>query len=114
MNQDDIPVAQPVAPPPQQAQPGPSGRALASLILGILSLICMGFIAGIPAIILGSMELRAIKAGQAPAAGEGTAKVGWILGIVGTVLTCLAILAFAALMALGISLGAFSEISQSV
>ena len=37
------------------------------------------------------------------------AKVGYILGIIGTVLTCLAMLAFAALMALGISLGAFNE-----
>jgi len=117
MNQEEIPTAVPAQEPGGPAQPtapGASRRALASLILGILSLICMGFVAGIPAIILGSMEMKAIRAGSAPAAGESVAKVGWILGIVGTVLTCLAMLALAALMALGISLGAFSEMSQSV
>ena len=73
MNQENIPVAEPVAQEPRPSAQGPSGRAIATLILGILSLICMGFVAGVPAIILGSMEMRAIKAGQAPAAGEATA-----------------------------------------
>jgi len=115
MSEEQIPVAKPVeAPPEAAAQPGASGRAVASLVLGILSLICMGFMAGIPAIILGSMELRAIKDGKAPKAGEGVAKVGYILGIVGTVMTCLAMLAMFAIIAFGISLGAFSEITQSI
>lgn len=117
MNQDTIPVAQPVSPPPPAPAPGgpgASGRAIAALILGILSLVCMGFLTGVPAIILGSMELKAIKAGGAPLAGEGVAKVGYILGIIGTVLTCLATLAFVALMVLGISVGAFSEMANSV
>lgn len=117
MNDQPIPVAHPVVEPPPPAQPSQaaaSTRALASLILGILSLVCMGFVAGIPAIILGSMELKAIHASRSPAAGEGMAKVGYILGIIGTVLTCLAMLAFAALMALGISLGAFSDVAQTV
>ena len=110
MNDQPIPVARPVEPPPAApAPPAASTRALASLILGVLSLVCMGFVAGIPAIILGSMELKAIRLHEAPASGEGMAKVGYILGIIGTVLTCLAMLAFAALMALGISLGAFNE-----
>jgi hypothetical protein len=114
MNQDIIPTAEPVTPPPAPVAAGASGRAIASLILGILSLVCMGFLTGIPAIILGSMELKAIKANRAPLAGEGVAKVGYILGIVGTALTCLAALAFVALLALGISVGAFSEIANSV
>lgn len=119
MNQDTIPVAQPVESahvnqPQMPVSSGPSGRAVASLILGILSLICMGFLTGIPAIILGSMELKAIKRGEATQAGEGIAKVGYILGIIGTVLTCLAVLASIAFMALGISMGAFTEMSQSV
>ncbi|MDH3255600.1 MAG: hypothetical protein OEM62_11455, partial [Acidobacteriota bacterium] len=36
--------------------------------------------------ILGKQELNAIAAGQAPAAGEGVAKAGMILGIIGTIL----------------------------
>jgi hypothetical protein len=117
MEQENIPVAKPAEPaeapaPTQNA----STRAVAALILGILSILCMGFLAGIPAIILGSMELRAIKEGLAPAAGEGLAKVGYILGIVGTILACLAMLAFVSLMALGITLGtsALQNVPQSV
>ncbi len=88
-DQQPIPIATPVQPmpPPQQASQTGSTRALATLILGVLSLICGGFMTGIPAIILGHMELKAIKLGTAPKEGEGLAKVGYILGIVGTVLT---------------------------
>ena len=117
MEQENIPVAKPVEPtPPQEPTQAASTRATAALVLGILSIICMGFLAGIPAIILGSMELRAIKAGQAPAAGEGLAKVGYVLGIVGTVLTCLAMMALISLMALGITLGTsvLQDMPQSV
>ena len=96
-------------PPP----PAAGGRAIATLILGILSLVCMGFMTGIPAIILGSMELKAIKAGISPKSGEGVAKVGYVLGIIGTVLTCVTALIFVVLMALGISLGTFSAIQNT-
>jgi Domain of unknown function (DUF4190) len=112
MNEPTIPVATPVEPPPPtspQAEAA-SGRAVASLVFGILSIVCMGLIAGIPAIILGSMELHAIKAGKAPRAGESTAKVGYILGIVGTVLTCLSILFFILVVAFGLSLGSLDAV----
>lgn len=115
MSQENIPFAQPVhaTPPPPHVQ-GASGRAIASLILGILSLLCMGFVSGVPAIILGSMELRAIKAGQAPHAGESVAKVGYILGIIGTVLTCLAVVAAVALGLLGFTLSQSGMQTSSV
>ncbi|MFA4874361.1 MAG: DUF4190 domain-containing protein [bacterium] len=116
MSNQEIPVAQPVE-QPRPAQPpmqGASGRAVAALILGILSLVCMGFLAGIPAIILGSMELRDIKAGRVPAAGESPAKVGYVLGIIGTALTCLTILAIVLMIVLGISLGSMSDVANSV
>lgn len=116
MNQEqNIPVAQPVE-PSQPSQPSSTGstRALATLILGILSLVCGGFVMGIPAIILGHMELKAIKSGEAPKEGEGIAKVGYILGIVGTVLTCLAMIGMLLLMMLGISLGATEAMSEAV
>ena len=116
MNQENqIPVAKPVEPsqPTQQSSTG-STRALVTLILGVLSLVCGGFVMGIPAIIPGHMELKAIKAGEAPKEGEGVAKVGYILGIVGTVLTCLVMLGIFLLMMLGISLGAGEAISGAV
>lgn len=116
MNEEQkIPVAKPVEPsqPTQQSSTG-STRALVTLILGVLSLVCGGFVMGIPAIILGHMELKAIKNGEAPKEGEGIAKVGYILGIIGTVLTCLVILGMFLLMMLGISLGASEAMSEAV
>lgn len=115
MEEQKIPVAQPVEPtPPSGGQPPQTGstRAVVTLILGILSLVCGGFLTGIPAIIIGNMELKAIKKGEAPKEGEGVTKVGFILGIVGTVLTCLALLGFFLLMLLGITFGTSGALSE--
>ena len=101
----------------QEPKENPSGRAVATLVFGILSITCAGFVTGIPAIILGTMELKAIKAGDAPAVGESNAKTGLVLGIVGTLLSVLAVLAFIAIIALGISLGAsgvFDQLKTSI
>ena len=103
MDEQPIPVATPISPPQPPPAPAAGGRAVAALILGILSIVCAGFVTGIPAIILGRMELTAIKKGLAPAAGESSAKVGFILGIIGTVLTCLSIVGF--ILLIGVSLG---------
>ncbi len=114
MDNKEIPVAKPVV-EESKATPccsnseeniDPSGtKAVISLILGVLSVLCMGFMTGIPAIIVGQMELKDIRANKSPASGESIAKIGYILGIVGTVLSCLAMLAFSAMIALGISMG---------
>jgi len=117
MEDQNIPVAQKVQEPqPQEGgapRQGASGRAITTLILGILSIMCMGFFAGIPAIIIGTMEMRAIKAGHAPVAGESAAKAGYILGIIGTALTCLSMLIFFIVAALGISMGSLSEMQNA-
>lgn len=117
MNEQNIPVAQPVEQKPSTTEPPSqtgSNRALVVLILGILSLVCGGFLTGIPAIILGNMELKAIKNGEAPQEGEGVAKVGYILGIVGTVLTCIAMIGIVLLALLGITLGTSGALSEAV
>ena len=116
MDENNIPVAQPVSPCQggQTSSQTGSTRALITLILGVLSLVCAGFMTGIPAIIIGNMELNAIKRGEAPKEGEGIAKVGFILGIVGTVLTCLAMAGIIFLMILGISLGAGGAFSNAI
>ncbi len=93
----------PVAPPPPpMAGQSSSGKAVAALILGILSLVCFGFLAGIPAIILGRMELKAIDQGLSPESNRTLAKVGYILGIVGTILTCLGLLAYIAIIVIAV------------
>ena len=59
--------------------------------MGILSLNGCLFL-GIPAIILGMQEMKAIDRGEAPAGGRNIAKGGMILGIVTTVIMALLIL----------------------
>jgi hypothetical protein len=84
----EMPVTTPSSPQPTSA----SGRAIASLILGIATLLCCGFLTGIPAFFLGRSEEKAINQGKAPEGGRTIAKVGWILGLIGTILSCISIL----------------------
>jgi hypothetical protein len=76
--------------PPQQAPsyyPKQSnGKAVASLVLGLLSL-CFAFVAGIPAIIFGVLALGDVRRGQGRVGGQGLAIAGIILGCVGSVMT---------------------------
>ena len=64
----------------------PSQKGLFALILAIVALICCGPFAGIPAAILGWMELDAIKTGRSPADNKWMAQVGLWGGIISTLL----------------------------
>src|SRR5438552_2171811 len=67
--------------PPAQAYAGPpqtDGKAMASLILGILSVLCGSFITGIPAVILGHMSKTNIKRSLGRLKGDGMATAGLI------------------------------------
>ena len=77
--------------PPPGAPEKKSNRAMTSLILGILGIICCGLLAPV-AWYMGSEELKAIRAGTAPAQNETTAKVGMILGIIGSILLILTLI----------------------
>ncbi len=79
---------------------GASGRAITALVLAIASFLCCGFFTGIPALILGRMEEGAINRGEAPEAGRMLAKIGWILGLIATILNCLTIVIIGAYMLL--------------
>lgn len=74
-------------PPPVSAAPA-SNRAMISMILGILGIVCCGILAPI-AWYMGGQELKAIQAGMADRKNEGLAKAGQILGIIGTILLAL-------------------------
>lgn len=66
---------------------GPSGRAIAALILAIAALVlCCGPLTGIPSAILGWLELDAISKGQSSPAGKWMAQVGLWGGIALTIL----------------------------
>jgi len=79
------PVIPPQAPPPATTSP----KAIAALVCGILSLMGCSFFTGIPAIIIGKMEMRSIDQGLSPESNRNLAKIGFILGIVGTAVSCL-------------------------
>jgi len=98
----DHPLPPPSAPGIDWSQSGPSptyqplpqrpsnSAGTWSLILGILGLVCLGPLAGVPAIILGNVGRN--KAKQGLATNGGIATAGFWLGIVGTALTGMIIL----------------------
>jgi len=70
-----------------------------SLILGILSIVCIGFLAGIPAVILGKNSKKAQALGQANNANLGN--IGMILGWIGIALSVLVIVFWIVAIATG-------------
>ncbi len=119
----DQPPAYPQPPYPQQGYPQPAypqpgypapgggygygvpdtsqnGLGVWALVLGIAGWVCsLGFLAGIPAIILGSKSRKAAAQGHADNGGMGTA--GLVLGWVVTVLSIIGVIVFAVLLANG-------------
>lgn len=69
---------------------GSSGKAMASLILGILSLFCNVF-TGLPGVIAGILALRDIRRSRERLTGRGLATAGIITACVGTLLSCVPI-----------------------
>lgn len=85
----------PAAPTPRGAATQPpetqtSGLAIASLILGLLSLCSMG-LSGIPGLILGAAAIRAIENGKGRVVGQGMAVAGIILSALGILLLVLSV-----------------------
>jgi hypothetical protein len=75
-------------------------RATTAFVLGVLGFLCCQICAPF-AWYVGKSELAAIAAGRAPAAGEERARVGMILGIIGSA-TLLVALVFAAAAGFGV------------
>ena len=94
-NDEQHPVSQPQYQYGQQGQPQTSGKAIASMVLGICSIVtCMGYgIIGMPCAILAIAFAKkarlAIQAGTAPASSQGMASAGKVCGWIGVVLNAL-------------------------
>jgi hypothetical protein len=78
-----------VPPPPGQPPPLPgtaatrvSGWAVASLILGILSWLCLPFAAAVLAVVFAILAKKEVKRGEGRVTGSGLATAGLVLGIV--------------------------------
>jgi Na+/pantothenate symporter len=76
-----------------QAPPRTSPLAVWSLVLGILSLLCFSFFAGIPAIICGHMGRSRIRDSQGALKGEGMALAGLILAYISMALFLIGMIA---------------------
>jgi hypothetical protein len=83
-----------------QQEPGRSGLILA---FGILSILCLGPILGIPAWIMGRKDLNKIDKGQILSSERSLTKIGMILGIIATSLWAIVFIA----MAIGIGTALF-------
>ena len=71
---------------PPQPTPQTDGKAIGSLVLGILSLACFSILAGIPAIVLGHISRSAIEKSMGQLKGKGMALAGLILGYISVAL----------------------------
>ena len=80
---------------------GASGKAIASLILSIVSIFTCGPLLSIPGMIIGKMEMNAITQGQSSPAGMGYAKAGFWIGLIVTAISCLGTILWFVLFALG-------------
>src|SRR5205814_9287019 len=87
-------ASQPHAQPsPGQYQTHSDRKATASLVLGILSILCFGLLTGLPAIILGHIPRGNIEQSRGRLTGAGMALTGLILGYVSIVSSILIIAA---------------------
>jgi uncharacterized membrane protein YhaH (DUF805 family)/DNA-directed RNA polymerase subunit RPC12/RpoP len=89
---------------------GNSGKAIASLVLGILSLFC-NVLSGLPALIVGILALRDIGRSQEPLGGRGLAVAGIITACVGTLLSC--VVFFVGLFPLMVLLPAVQKVREA-
>ena len=68
------------------------GMAVTSLILGILSMVCFGFLTGIPAIILGHIAHGRTRKTPEQFAGSGLAIAGFVMGYASLLTTLIVVL----------------------
>lgn len=91
----------PQTPSQSYGQPLPEiptdGKAKASMIFGILSLVCFGILAGIPAVILGHMSRSNIRKSMGRLKGDGMALAGLIMGYISVAYTIAVIMIVAAI-----------------
>ena len=83
-----------------------SGKATTSLVLGIASIVvcCLGFVLGIPAIVVGLKARKEIRHSQGRTGGDGLALGGIITGAIGSLLGLAVVALLVATFAFGNSL----------
>lgn len=104
MEQHETPSTPQYTPPPQQT----SGRAIASMVLGICAIVTCsaygvpGLICGILAVVFAKKAEDGIADGSAPESSRGMLKAGRICGWIGIALSALFFLIVVGMLLLGI------------
>lgn len=80
------------------------GRGGLILTFGILSLILLGPILGIPAWVMGSRDMRKIRDGSIAPSSQGLTKTGMVLGIIGTFISTFTIAVMGIALAVAFSM----------
>lgn len=115
-----VPPAAAVTPPPPYPPPQvpraaaakTSGWAVASLVLGILSFLCLPFIAAVVAIVFGAIARGDIRRSRGETGGSGLATAGIVLGVVN--LALLFVFAAALVPWMVINLGRTETVTRTV
>jgi type II secretory pathway pseudopilin PulG len=81
-------------------EPRTDGKAIWSLVCGILSITCFWILAGIPAIVLGHMSRSSIRTSRGRLKGEGMALAGLVMGYISVALLPILIIAAIAIPSL--------------
>jgi uncharacterized protein DUF4190 len=102
-------------PPAYTPAPPNEGLAVASMVVGIVSMVLacgygIGLLGSPVAMVLGRVSMKRIDRSQGQLGGRGMAQAGFILGIIGTVLLVLAIAAVVVLVVVGLN-GGFDDTS---
>lgn len=84
------PFDAPMPPVPATGNPPQNGIGTAALVMGILQFVCLGPIGTVLAIIFGRMGMKRVERGEAD--NGGLAKAGFWLGIVGLILSVIAVI----------------------
>lgn len=106
------PLPYPPPPTPRTAAAASSGLAVSSLVTGILSFLCLPFIAGVAAIVLGIIARRDIRRSGGETSGSGMATAGIVLGTAN--LALLLVLAAAVVPWVIINLGRTQVVTRTV
>src|SRR5215472_892812 len=77
-----VPLPGAAAVPQQYAGQETDGKAVGSLILGILAIFPFGFLAGIPAVVLGHLSKSTIAKSMGRLKGQGMAAAGLVMGYI--------------------------------
>ena len=83
-------MSQPMPGSPAPGVAPQNGMGTAALIMGILQFFCLGTLGSILAVIFGKIGMN--RADQGLATNRGSAKAGFVLGIIGLVLSALVLI----------------------